>query len=83
MKLDPTERCYRCGYDIRGIDDPTCPECGASVRYRPQEFLTGLVEETRGGGRRFCLTCQRVAEFSDEGVCPLCGGRVSRPAGDA
>lgn len=82
MKLDPTERCYRCGYDIRGIEDPICPECGASTRYRPKEFLNELIEQTRGGGRRFCLTCERVAEFSGEGVCPHCGGRVSRTADD-
>jgi hypothetical protein len=25
--------CLCCGYDLRGIERPTCPECGASVRW--------------------------------------------------
>jgi len=28
--LDP-RRCPRCGYDIRGLPEPRCPECGGAV----------------------------------------------------
>lgn len=79
----PTGRCHRCGYDIEGIDDPVCPECGASVAYRPEPFLEEIIGQTRGSGRRFCLSCKRIAEFSAKGVCPHCGGHVSRPADEA
>lgn len=31
--LDPTPRC-RCGYDIRGLETPICPECGEDLLAR-------------------------------------------------
>ena len=30
LRIDPT-RCPRCGYDIRGLPEPRCPECGGVI----------------------------------------------------
>ncbi|MFG0313564.1 MAG: hypothetical protein ACF8LL_05190 [Phycisphaerales bacterium] len=30
MAEDTTIRCRKCGYDLRGLEDPVCPECGHS-----------------------------------------------------
>ena len=33
-KDTPDWRCHKCGYDLRNIDSPMCPECGV-VRLKP------------------------------------------------
>lgn len=29
--IDPETRCRRCGYILRGITEPRCPECGERI----------------------------------------------------
>jgi hypothetical protein len=29
--LDPESRCRRCGYILRGLSEPRCPECGEGI----------------------------------------------------
>ena len=29
-------RCSSCGYDVRGLEGPKCPECGEIARVRPR-----------------------------------------------
>ncbi|CAG0965242.1 hypothetical protein PHYC_00946 [Phycisphaerales bacterium] len=31
-------RCGRCGYDLAGLEGPTCPECGEPLRFQPPAF---------------------------------------------
>ena len=30
-RRDPENRCRRCGYILRGISEPRCPECGERI----------------------------------------------------
>jgi hypothetical protein len=29
--IDPETRCRKCGYILRGITEPRCPECGEQI----------------------------------------------------
>ena len=46
--------CQRCGYDLRGLEIPRCPECGALRGFRVPLEQLGLTEEEvrRGSDRR-------------------------------
>ncbi len=41
IKLAPV--CENCGYDIRGLPEPRCPECGTA--FDPSRFDPALVEQ--------------------------------------
>ena len=30
-RIDPETRCRKCGYILRGISEPRCPECGERI----------------------------------------------------
>lgn len=30
LRLPPTAVCLRCGYSLRGLETPRCPECGSA-----------------------------------------------------
>ncbi len=53
--------CPQCEYDLRGLNDGRCPECGVSFRVKdltpeqPGLVLEGWVEEARCLGRRAML----------------------------
>ena len=37
--LPPPDRCYQCGYMLRGLPEPRCPECGEPfdpARFKPE-----------------------------------------------
>lgn len=38
-------QCRHCGYDVRGVFDPTCPECGNGL---DPGFWSGVKEKNRG-----------------------------------
>jgi hypothetical protein len=31
IRIDPETRCRKCGYILRGISEPRCPECGERI----------------------------------------------------
>ncbi|MEO1716445.1 MAG: hypothetical protein AAFR76_04975 [Planctomycetota bacterium] len=40
--------CPRCGYNLRGVADPTCPECAGEISFRPDAIrCEGMSENDR------------------------------------
>ena len=39
LRRGPTGRCAECGYDMRGLPEPRCPECGTP--FDPEDMVVG------------------------------------------
>jgi hypothetical protein len=59
------KRCRRCGYDLAGIGDGPCPECGRS-RVRG-------VPDLRPPGQPCCARCGGDMEGRESRACEACG----------
>ncbi len=42
---DDTRRCRRCGYDLRGLEIPRCPECGCVIGFTTTFADMGISED--------------------------------------
>lgn len=57
---DTEPRCDRCGYIVRGLPSPTCPECGSdlsppgAIRFPGEQFPSGRAARLAGWSA-FCL----------------------------
>lgn len=63
--------CQRCGYNLRGSDGLTCPECGFDVL--AQDILPPPLRDPE-------LESARVARYleSNEANCPRCRGSLAK-----
>jgi hypothetical protein len=41
-------RCRKCGYNLRGVLSPVCPECGTLIPEESRDYLTGPAREEGG-----------------------------------
>ena len=45
LHAEESVRCGQCGYDVRGLDIPRCPECGCAFGFDRTFDELGLSEE--------------------------------------
>ncbi len=69
--------CERCGFNLRGLTGPFCPECGGVVP-RPQ---THLLEQAAGKRivHLWCRACGYDLSKSPAERCPECGAPATTP----
>jgi predicted amidophosphoribosyltransferase len=92
---DHDHPCPRCGYNLRGLASPVCPECGTGLSLRilptdaaapadPAVEVARLREFLARRDAR-CPRCRRGLRGHDSGTCPGCGLPLSvwllRPPG--
>lgn len=74
--------CETCGYNLRGVTEVQCPECGVVIPRPPAERL----ERIRVGEaalKLWCRKCGAVVNGVDVERCPECGRRaVERFSGE-
>lgn len=72
-----TFHCEQCGYNLTGLSEPRCPECGLSFTVpsswvfceRCGHNVTGLMEPA-------CPACGHTLSNPSFWVCPTCGERI-------
>jgi hypothetical protein len=67
-------RCDICGYNLRGVEQPFCPECGRVIP-RPHVDDVELFEG-RAQRRTRCVRCKYPLQSVTGDVCPECGESV-------
>jgi predicted amidophosphoribosyltransferase len=70
--------CPRCGYNLRGLDKPYCPECGLAIRFPATSATTQLTESERlarwlRDHDLICKKCKTNLRGGSSNVCPTCG----------
>ena len=72
--------CEGCGYNLRHIREPVCPECGLVIpRPTTDDLNQGLIG-TRPAHRLWCIHCHHpVHDFVGED-CPKCGRSLAMQA---
>lgn len=70
--------CPRCGYNLRGLGQPRCPECGLVVRVSTASAEVGLSESERMARwlrdhDLICKKCKTNLRGGSSNVCPTCG----------
>jgi hypothetical protein len=65
--------CERCGYNLRNIGEPFCPECGYVIPRPGTDELEGAMVGTRPQHRLWCLHCQHDVKDVAGDLCPGCG----------
>ncbi|MCC6360932.1 MAG: GNAT family N-acetyltransferase [Phycisphaerales bacterium] len=79
----PHPTCLICGYDLRGLPEPRCPECGHPfpvARARPLAWTCRHCGEVLDGQFTFCWNCG-VEREADGSMTPT--SIISLGAGDA
>jgi hypothetical protein len=64
--------CDCCGYNLRGVTDVFCPECGRVIP-RPPADAVRRISANRVNLRLYCTRCGYVVTGADPGRCPECG----------
>ncbi len=68
--------CGPCGYDLRGLTEPRCPECGAPFE---EQLLNQMASPRRSTPkRRHCHGCGCDLHGEVEPRCPKCGREFER-----
>ena len=68
--------CGLCGYDLRGLTEPRCPECGAPFDEQLLEQMA--VPHKRTPRHRYCHGCGCDLYGQVEPRCPKCGREFER-----
>jgi hypothetical protein len=69
LKNQPTPRnCHNCGYDLRGLPEPRCPECGQPFGRREQasDWVCPACGEKHEGQFTSCWKCGGTRETDGE-----------------
>jgi len=65
--------CERCGYNLRNITEPLCPECGYVIPRPGTDDLNRDAEGTRPSHRLWCIHCGTDVRGVEGEECPGCG----------
>ncbi len=70
--------CPQCEYNLRGLDQPRCPECGLAIRFPTATDESGMTEAERMAlwlrdHDLICKKCKTNMRGQASNVCPNCG----------
>lgn len=64
--------CDACGYNLRGVQDVFCPECGRVIP-RPPADAAQRMRTAPEDLKLYCESCGYAVTGADPGRCPECG----------
>jgi hypothetical protein len=65
--------CEQCGYNLRNIQEPFCPECGTVIPRPTTDDLNQSLIGTRPDHRLWCIHCRYPVHNFEGDHCPACG----------
>lgn len=72
-------QCPGCGYSLRGLETPRCPECGLGIRFPTADAVADEASESARlalwlrDHDLICKKCKTNLRGGTSNVCPKCG----------